>query len=52
MLVSLNVAHVGASHFPCTCNYCGKAFATIVNVSELIIAVKDTLERVGNTISL
>ena len=35
----------------CTCTECSKAFAVNSNVSELIIAVKDTLERVVNTIS-
>ena len=29
----------------CTCTECSKAFAINSNVSELIIAVKDTLEK-------
>ena len=29
----------------CTCTICGKGFAIHSNVSELIIAVKDTLEK-------
>jgi hypothetical protein len=32
----------------CTCISCSKAFATIVYVSELIIAVKDTLANSDN----
>jgi hypothetical protein len=32
----------------CTCNACGKAFTTTVNVSELIIAVNDTLAKSDN----
>ena len=53
MLVSLNGAHLGASHNSCivtlcTCNSCGKASATIIDVSKLVIAVKDTLEKSDN----